>query len=98
MSFSLPTTNDLQDEALAVAEGAAKAAFAQMISFGKSRETTQQGCASFAIWPASASTTRAGSAIGASRWRAVGNGQLGRYGQAVAGPRYGAAAGRLARR
>ena len=27
MSFSLPTTNDLQDEALAVAEGAAKAAF-----------------------------------------------------------------------
>ena len=27
MSFSIPTTNDLQDEALAVAEGAAKAAF-----------------------------------------------------------------------
>ena len=27
MSFSLPTTNDLQDEAMAVAEGAAKAAF-----------------------------------------------------------------------
>ena len=36
MSFSIPTTNDLQDEALAVAEGAAKAAFGTQVA-GKSR-------------------------------------------------------------